>query len=196
MKDLDSIAIFGTALGLSMDAFAVAILSSATLDRLTGRRLFRLSFHFGLFQALMPLAGWAAGRPLASAVGAWDHWVAFCILAAIGTRTVANSIRDEPGRARTADPTRGYKLLALSVATSIDALAVGATFGILQVRIVLPVLVIGLVAAGMTTLGMWLGRRLGRAFGKRAELVGGIVLLGIGLKILLEHLLGPPGNAP
>lgn len=196
MKELDLIEILGTALGLSLDAFAVAILSSALLDRLTRRRLFRLSFHFGLFQALMPLAGWAAGRPLSGALGAWDHWVAFGLLATIGIRTIADSLRSERAKAPVGDPTRGFRLMALSVATSIDALAVGATFGILNVRILFPALVIGVVAATMTALGMGLGRRLGEAFGRRAELAGGILLFGIGLKILLEHILSPGGTAP
>ncbi|MGQ9589049.1 MAG: manganese efflux pump MntP [Planctomycetota bacterium] len=196
MRDLDPIAIFGTALGLSLDAFAVAIVSSASLDRLTRRRLFRLSFHFGLFQALMPVLGWAAGLPLASAVAGWDHWAAFGLLAAIGVRTMAHALRRADAEAPAGDPTRGLALVALSVATSIDALAVGATFAFLKVRILVPVAAIGAVAAAMTVLGMWIGKRAGEAFGRSAEFLGGLVLLGIGLKILLEHLLAPPAGAP
>lgn len=196
MRDLDSIAILGTALGLSMDAFAVAIVSSASLDRLTRRRLFRLSFHFGLFQALMPVLGWAAGRPLVDAVADWDHWAAFGLLAAIGGRTMVHALRRAPAEASAGDPTRGLALVALSIATSLDALAVGATFALLKVRILVPVAAIGAVAAAMTVLGMWIGRRVGAPFGRKAEFLGGLVLFGIGLKILLEHLLASPAGAP
>lgn len=177
-----------------MDAFAVAILASAMLERITRRHLFRLAFHFGLFQALMPVLGWAAGRSLISVVQEWDHWVAFGLLLLIGSRAILCSFQGEQGAEETdssrGDPTRGLSLVALSVATSIDALAVGVTFAVLGVRILVPVLIIGLVATTLTTAGMLLGRKLGRGFGKKAELLGGIILVVIGIQILLRDLLG------
>lgn len=175
------------ALGLAMDAFAVAIASSVVLGNVTGRQVFRLSFHFGLFQAVMPIIGWAAGRTVVEYVKAWDHWAAFALLAFIGIRAIRGSLREtEDPRMR--DPTRGMTLVLLSVATSIDALAVGLSFAMLEVSIWIPVLVIGAVAAAMTVLGLALGRRLGPLFGKRMEMVGGLVLIAIGVKILVEHL--------
>lgn len=186
---MDLLTIIPIALGLAMDAFAVAIAASVTLGQITGRHVFRLSFHFGLFQALMPVVGWAAGLAVAPYIQQWDHWVAFGLLALIGGRAIFASLRGgekTDGRLRS-DPTRGVSLVALSVATSIDALAVGLSFSALGVDIVLPVLVIGVTAAAMTVLGMAIGVRLGQRFGRVMELAGGLVLLGIGLKIVIEH---------
>lgn len=188
MEAAEALPILGTAFGLSMDAFAVAIMASTLLETVTPRHLFRLAFHFGLFQALMPTMGWAAGISLKELLHAWDHWVAFGLLFLVGVRAVWGALRGKGESLRKGDPTRGLTLVALSVATSIDALAVGVTFAVLGVKILVPVLVIGLVAAAMTVLGMRIGRRVGRAFGKKAQLLGGIVLIGIGIKILLGDL--------
>lgn len=178
------------ALGLALDAFAVAIATSGVLGRVTGRQVFRLSFHFGLFQALMPVLGWAAGLTVAEYVAVWDHWVAFGLLALIGGRAIVAALRGGPDEVRRpGDPTRGLSLIALSTATSIDALAVGLTFSALGITLLVPVLVIGATAAALTIVGMALGTRLGQRFGRAMELAGGIVLVGIGLKILLESLI-------
>jgi manganese efflux pump family protein len=176
------------ALGLAMDAFAVAITSSIVLRGLTRRQAFRLSFHFGLFQALMPVIGWAAGCTVVEHIKAWDHWVAFALLTFIGLRAIWSSLTNRVDGC-IQDPTRGTTLVALSVATSIDALAVGLSFGVLNISIWFPALVIGVVAAAMTVFGLLVGRRLGSLYGKRMELVGGLVLVAIGVKILVEHLL-------
>lgn len=183
--------LMGIAFGLAMDAFAVAIGASVLLGRVTGRQRFRLAFHFGLFQALMPIIGWAAGSTVEEAIRAWDHWVAFGLLAFIGIRAIIESFKRIGEDADRTDPTRGVSLIVLSVATSIDALAVGLSFGVLGVAIWTPALIIGLVAGAMTLVGMFLGTRLGALFGKRMEAVGGIVLLIIGAHILWEHLTGP-----
>lgn len=178
------------AIGLALDAFAVAIATSVVLGRVTGRQVFRLSFHFGLFQALMPVIGWAAGLSFAARIALWDHWVAFGLLATIGGRAIFAALRGgSEERRRQADPTRGLSLIALSTATSIDALAVGLTFSALGVTLLIPVIVIGVTAAALTIVGMTLGARLGQRFGRAMELAGGCVLVGIGLKILIEHLL-------
>jgi len=179
--------ICGIAFGLSMDAFAVAVMASVLLERITYRHLFRLAFHFGLFQAMMPVVGWAAGTSLEPAIRGWDHWIAFGLLAAIGTRAITNALRGKETDNKRDDPTRGLMLVGLSIATSIDALAVGMSFAMLRISITIPAVVIGLVACAMTFLGMLLGNRLGDRFGRRAELVGGLILIGIGLKIVLEH---------
>jgi len=177
------------ALGLAMDAFAVAIATSIVLGGAVSRRhVFRLAFHFGLFQAFMPVIGWAAGTTVASHIEAWDHWVAFGLLTAIGVRAIAGSFNGKDETRRPGDPTRGISLVVLSVATSIDALAVGLSFAMLQVVIWTPVALIGVVAVLMTMVGLALGIRLGALFGRRMEAVGGLVLIAIGVKILIEHL--------
>ncbi|NOZ02255.1 MAG: manganese efflux pump [Deltaproteobacteria bacterium] len=185
---MDPWLLISIALGLAMDAFAVAIGTSIVLVRVTPRQRFRLAFHFGLFQAMMPVIGWAAGSTVEGAINAWDHWVAFGLLAFIGTRSIVQSFRHRSEEQGPVDPTRGASLVVLSVATSIDALAVGLSFGVLGVAIWTPALVIGLVAAAMTLLGIALGSRLGALFGRRMEAVGGLVLLLIGAQILWEHL--------
>ena len=170
-----------------MDAFAVAVATSVTLGRVTGRQVFRFSFHFGLFQAMMPLAGWFAGRSVQQYIAGWDHWVAFGLLVFVGGRAIYGAFK--PADAPRPDPTRGLTLLMLSVATSIDALAVGLSLGMLQVAIWYPILIIGVVTFGLTVSGMLLGARLGPRFGRWTEFFGGLVLIAIGLKILIEHLM-------
>ncbi len=180
--------IVGIAFGLAMDAFAVSIASSVLLKDVTPRQAFRLSFHFGLFQFLMPVIGWIAGSAFARWVMAFDHWIAFGLLLLIGARMIYESLT-RPEEQERRDPTRWPDLVILSVATSIDALAVGVSFAMLDVTIWLPCVVIGVVAAGMTLLGLRIGARLGTRFGRRMEILGGVVLIGIGSRILIQHLL-------
>ncbi len=174
-------------IGLSMDAFAVAVVSSITLGKATGRELFRLSFHFGLFQAIMPIVGFLAGQSLSHWIRAWDHWVAFGILMCIGAKSIYEALSQHTSdEEEPCNPTRGLKMVSLSVATSIDAMAVGLSFAMLRVEIALPVIVIGCITATLTFIGMKLGGRLGMRFGSRMEILGGLVLIGIGIKILLS----------
>lgn len=181
--------IFGIAVGLAMDAFAVAIATSVALKDVSGRQLFRLSWHFGLFQALMPVIGWALGLSIERFVKTWDHWLAFGLLAYVGGKAIHTASQpDHVRESNGSDPTRGWSLVILSVATSIDALAVGFSFSMLGVSIWYPAVVIGVVAGVVTLLGMLLGGRLGSRFGRRIEVLGGLVLIGIGIKILVEHL--------
>lgn len=178
------------AVGLSMDAFAVAVACSISLQRVSKRQIFRFGFHFGLFQALMPVIGWNLGRVAVEFVSAWDHWLAFGLLAFVGGKAIYEAIRgDEEDEKKTADPTRGWSLVVLSVATSIDALAVGLSLAMLGEAIYQPALVIGLITGTLTTIGMLLGSRVGARFGKGMEILGGVILIGIGLKILLGSLL-------
>ncbi len=176
------------ALALAMDAFAVAMVTGLADHPLTGRRIFRLAFHFGLFQALMPLIGWAVGRAVHRWVSSFDHWVAFALLAFVGGRMVWGALHDGEEEGAAGDTTRGWSLVILSVATSIDALAVGLSLAMVGTSILVPVLVIGLVAAVLTTTGMVLGRWIGVAWGKRFEVLGGLILIAIGVKIVGEHL--------
>ena len=184
---MDFLTLLGIAVALAMDAFAVALGTGLCLPRLTGRHLFRFGFHFGLFQALMPIIGWLAGVTVRVYIESFDHWLAFGLLILVGGKMLWEACHGEADRCQRGDPTRGWSLLLLSVATSIDALAIGLSLAILGVTIWFPALVIGLVAGLLTTCGMLLGRRIGQSWGQRVEIFGGLVLIGIGVKILLEH---------
>ena len=175
------------AVGLAMDACAVSLGAGASGRSTGGRAAFRLGFHFGLFQFLMPIIGWYLGYSVAHLISAVDHWIAFVLLAVVGGRMVRSGLdsESEPG---IGDPSRGWSLVLLSVATSIDALAVGLSLAMIRVAIWQPAVVIGLVTAGMSVAGLRLGSRLGRAFGRRMEVAGGIILILVGLRILVEHL--------
>ena len=186
---MDYLTLLGIALALAMDAFAVALATGMNLATLTGRHLFRLGFHFGLFQALMPVIGWLAGLTVQQHIAAWDHWIAFGLLAFVGGHMLWEARSEAHEEKRANDPTRGLSLIMLSVATSIDALAVGFSLSVLGVSIWTPALVIGLVAGILTVAGMLLGRRVGDQWGPRVEIAGGLILIGIGLKILIEHTL-------
>ena len=182
------IELLALAVALAMDAFAVAVASGIVLKTVGLRQTFRLSWHFGLFQALMPVIGWVLGLSVRSYIEAYDHWVAFVLLGYIGIKMIREAFGDdESGRHR--DPTRGMTLIILSVATSIDALAVGLSLSMLGLSIWVPALVIGLVALLFTGIGLHLGRTVARArcIGRAAELLGGGVLIAIGLRILWEH---------
>ena len=181
--------ILGIACGLAMDAAAVSIATSVALARVHWRQVFRFAFHFGLFQMLMPVAGWLLGMGFERLIASWDHWVAFILLAAIGGKAVCQALRGGEESMAQRDPTRGWSLVGLSVATSIDALAVGLSLGVLNVPIWCPVTVIGVITAALSALGMLLGSRIGLRFGKRMAIAGGLVLIAIGLKILADHVL-------
>jgi len=174
--------IIGIAFGLAIDAFAVAITAGIILPQKTARHYFRLSFHFGLFQPLMPVIGWLIGKTLASYIERWDHWIAFGLLFYVGSKMIYESFRGRDSLAL-ADPTRGSRLVTLSIASSIDALAIGLSLAVLGVEMVEPAVYIGVITMILTLVGMRLGRRLGRLFGRRIEKAGGLVLiLGSGLR--------------
>ena len=177
------------ALALAVDAFAVALASGVSLCRVSTRQTFRMAFHFGLFQALMNIIGWAAGLTVRTLLEGVGHWLAFGLLALVAVKMIKDSVAGREDEARKIDPTRGYTLIMLAVATSIDSLAVGLGFSVLNVSIWLPAAVIGLTATLLTVIGLRLGCLLGSAsrIGARAEIAGGLVLLGIGLNILHQH---------
>jgi putative Mn2+ efflux pump MntP len=176
------------ALALAIDAFAVATVVSVILGRITKRQVFRIAFHFGLFQALMPIVGYGAGASVRSYIESWDHWVAFGLLSAIGGKTFVEGFLARKDRGSTGDPTRGLRLVGLSTATSIDALAVGFSFAAIGVDIFLPAVLTGLLTAILSTVGMVLGLRLGMRFGRWTECFGGAVLVIIGVHILVRDL--------
>ena len=177
------------AVGLALDTLAVAIAVSLVLGGASPRQVFRLAFHCGLLQALMPILGWLAGRSLGPVLAGWHDWAAFALLVFIGSKAIYEATS---GAARTADrpdPTRGLSLVILSFATSIDALAVGVSLAMLDVTIWYPSVVIGCVTCALTAAGMLLGKHLGPRFGTRVEMLGGLILIGIGVKIVLQDLL-------
>lgn len=176
------------ACGLAMDATAVCLGAGATGRVRDRRAAFRLVFHFGLFQMLMPVLGWLVGRSLIGILRHVDHWLAFALLAIVGGRMILAGLRPGAGDEPRGDPTRGWSLVALSVATSIDALAVGLGLAVLDVAIWLPCLLIGVITAAMSWGGLALGGVLHARWGNRMEVAGGVLLVLIGLQILVSHL--------
>ncbi|MBN1880740.1 MAG: manganese efflux pump [Deltaproteobacteria bacterium] len=185
---MDLISIFFVAVALAMDAFAVSLATSLALNPVTGGQVFRFSFHFGLFQAMMPVIGWMAGTAVYEYISAVDHWIAFGLLAFVGGKMIYEALSPEKSERTASDPTRGWDLIVLSVATSIDALAVGLSISMLGGTILLPAVIIGLVAAALTVVGMMLGGKIGGMWGKKVEVIGGLVLITIGIRIVVEHL--------
>ena len=174
------------AIGLSMDAFAVSICKGLSVQKLLPRHLVICGLYFGGFQALMPLLGWLLGVRFQAMIANVDHWIAFILLGTIGFNMIRES---RSGDEEIPDPDFGLKsMLALALATSIDALAVGVTFAFLEVRILPAIILIGLTTFLCSGAGVKIGNLFGLKYKSRAELLGGVVLIGIGLKILIEHL--------
>ncbi|NLN39810.1 MAG: manganese efflux pump [Smithella sp.] len=180
------ITIFLLAVGLGVDAFSVAIAIGAAVPRRTWAPVLRLCLAFGFFQFIMPLLGWLAGATIVDLIQKFAHWVAFALLALVGAKMMSDGFSNDDDRQKT-DRTRGLPLLMLSVATSIDALAAGFSISVLKNQILLPSVIIGAVCFIMTGFGMVFGKVLARIFGKKVEIAGGLVLIGIGIKILVEH---------
>ena len=182
--------ILGIGVGLSMDAFAVALCKGLGMKRVNYRHALVIALFFGMFQALMPVIGWALGTQFERFITPIDHWIAFCLLAFIGGKMLLDAVRNEGckecGEYRERLDSR--ELLMLAVATSIDALAVGITFAFLHVDIVLSATIIGIITFAISFAGVVVGNRFGARFERPATIVGGAVLVLIGVKILLEHL--------
>lgn len=181
---MDFYTLLGTAVALGMDAFAVAAAIAAALPLFTYRHTFRLIWHFGLFQSLMTALGWFGGEGLSRYTGDSSTWIAFGLLCLLGANMIRNSFGDEE-RVEGFDPTRGISLVALSLATSIDALAVGVSMGLMSSTIIVPSLFIGVTALIMTFIGTKLGKRLGTHLGQWAERAGGLVLIILGIRLVI-----------
>jgi putative Mn2+ efflux pump MntP len=189
MIGMDLLTVLFIALGLSMDAVAVAMASgcAAGKGRLDVRRALLLAALFGFFQSLMPVIGWLAGLAFKGTIARFDHWLAFVLLAFIGGKMIREARRG--GDCRVRGNAMGLAvMLGLAVATSIDALAVGLSFSLLAVSIAGPVLIIGAVTFVLSLAAVFVGRRFGGWLAGKAEVLGGLILIAIGLKILLEHL--------
>ncbi len=185
IHEMDAISIISVALGLAMDCFAVSIATGAVAKRAHMKTALKIAVAFGGFQAIMPVIGWVAGVGLAGLIEGIDHWLAFGILAAIGCKMIYEAFRlesEEKG-----EPAFRV-LILLAVATSIDALAVGLSFAFLGAPVLEPAAVIGVVAFCVSFLGIYAGKRFGHIFEGKVEVAGGVVLIAIGVKILLEHI--------
>jgi putative Mn2+ efflux pump MntP len=176
------------ALGVSADAFAVALGKGLHLRRLTRRDAVSIALAFGVFQALMPVVGYLLARSFRGYITAWDHWIAFGLLSLIGGRMLWEAITSGADDEADAEGIELRELLVLSVATSVDALAVGISFAFLDVSIVPASILIGVVTAAISLLGVRIGHRAGVRFRRPAEIAGGLVLIAIGVRVLLDHL--------
>jgi len=176
------------AIGLAMDASAVSLAAAAAGFAKDARARFRLSFHFGLFQFFMPVLGWLLGISFVSHFKVFDHWIAFFLLAFVGIKMIREGI-NKSSEIQKEDPSRGMTMVMLSVATSIDALAVGLSLAMLDVNIWYPSAIIGVITAGMSLAAIKIGTKLGMMFGKRMEIFGGFILILIGSRILFSHLI-------
>lgn len=170
-----------------MDCTAVSVGIGTARQAGTRRAHLRLAFHFGFFQMMMTVLGWLAGSTVARFIDGVDHWIAFVLLAYVGGKMIYEGIHPEIETYET-DPSRGKTLILLCVATSIDALAVGLSMAMLKEPILIPGVIIGVVTFGLSLVGLLAGNLLGEKIGKRMEILGGIILIGIGLRVVIEHL--------
>lgn len=177
---------FLTAIGLAMDAVAVSISSGLSVREVKFSQALKMALCFGLFQAVMPLLGYLAGAQFRGQLEAYDHWVAFLLLGFLGVKLIRDAA--QAGEEKLHSPFRTNKLLVLGVATSLDALAVGVSFSLLEAGLMETVGIIGAVTFALCLPAVWFGAKLGKSMAKRADMLGGVILIGIGTKILVEHL--------
>lgn len=186
---MDITSIFLIAVGLSMDAFAVSISNGIILKKVTIRDALKTGLFFGGFQALMPTIGWFAGMTFSNYIKNIDHWIAFVLLAFIGGNMIYESLKSKKDdNSEDKDPNSIKVLLLMSIATSIDALAVGVSFAMVGTSIWEPALIIGSTTFVISAIGVFIGKKAGNLFKKKAEIFGGIILILIGSKMLIEHL--------
>jgi putative Mn2+ efflux pump MntP len=174
------------AVGLAMDAFAVSITCGLELKRLKIKHVFVIAISFGFFQGVMPIIGWLAGVGFRDFISSIDHWIAFGLLVIIGAKMIYESTKLESSVK--SKELNGAFLLFLSIATSIDALAVGLSFSFLKIEIITPSIIIGVVTFILSISGVMIGKKVGHLFERKIEAFGGVILILIGVKILLSHL--------
>jgi len=184
---MNYIIIIFIAIGLAMDAFAVAIACGIKVDQQKLKNALKIAIFFGTFQAFMPVLGWLAGYTFQDLIKDIDHWVAFGLLTLIGCRMIYDAVRSEAKKGHVKELTN-YVLLTLALATSIDALAVGISFAFLDIFILIPILIIGIITFFISFTGFYIGHKLSKYFGTKMGFVGGLILILIGIKILIEHL--------
>jgi manganese efflux pump family protein len=189
MSETGIVSILLIALSLSADCFAVALSGAISLKQIRRIQILRTAGTFGVAQAVMPLIGFLLGRAVVKFITAYDHWVIFALLLVIGGRMLWEAWHEkEEGEG--ADITRGWLLLSMALATSLDSLAVGLSFAFMEINIGFAVLIIGLTAFLITLVGFYIGRRAGGLLGRRAKILGGLILIAIGIRVLVTHLVG------
>jgi manganese efflux pump family protein len=183
---MEYLSIFIIAVGLSFDSFAVSISSGLLKRDISFLNAARIGFSLAFFQSVMPVLGWLVGSGVKNLIVAYDHWVAFGFLSAIGIKMIYESLK--PAKENNSDPLNIYYILGISIATSIDALFVGFSFACLDFPIFYSVIIIGVTTFIISMLGILFGKKTGARFGKKFEIIGGFILIFIGIKILIEHL--------
>ena len=176
------------AIGLSMDSLAVSITCGAILNSFHVRHIFRIALFMGLFQGIMPLIGWLAGKSFQVYIENFDHWIAFGLLSYLGGKMLYDGIFTKDDDCKCLDPTKAVTLLGLAIATSIDALVIGLSFAVLKIEVIEPVLIIGFTTFILSFIGASFSSKFGHRINIKMEIVGGIILIGLGIKILIEHL--------
>lgn len=184
---MDLLANVFVAVGLATDAFAVSVSSGMSIKHMKMNKALKVALFFGGFQALMPILGWLLGLSICDFLAAIDHWVAFGLLSFLGIRMIREAQAEEEETLKV-NPLDNNVLLGLAIATSLDALAVGLSFAVLKTSIFQPAALIGIITFGLTFLGVFIGNKFGEIFDNKIELIGGLVLVGIGVKILIDHL--------
>lgn len=182
--EISEIIIIG--IGLAMDAFAVSICKGLSIQKLNFKKIFIIGLYFGLFQMIMPILGYGLGNSFQSLVSNIDHWVVFVLLLIIGINMIKEAFDDEDEKKNEALDIK--TMLLLAIATSIDAFAVGITFALFEVNVIISVIIIGVITFCISMLGVMIGNKFGDRFQNKSEFIGGVILIIIGVKILLEHL--------
>jgi manganese efflux pump family protein len=185
----EMVTVFLVAVGLAMDAFSISVASGGVYRHLHLKHGLRMAAFFGLFQAGMPILGFLAGKSLESVIEGYDHWIAFGLLSIIGGKMLLEAIKIKEVESKPNDPTNLAVVFTLSVATSIDALAVGVTLSLITEHVYSAAAAIGVITFLISWIGWWIGQKIGSFFDNKLEIIAGLVVIGIGVKILLEHLL-------
>ena len=185
-NNMGAIEILLISIGLAMDAFAVSVCKGLAMKKMSWKKAITIGLYFGAFQAIMPTIGFSLGTTFERFITNVDHWIAFILLVGIGINMVKEAFDKESENRN--DNVDVKTMLVLSIATSIDALAIGITFACLKIHIVMPVITIGLITFIISVIGVKIGNRFGDKYEKKAEIMGGVILILLGIKILLEHL--------
>lgn len=185
-NNMGAIEILLISIGLAMDAFAVSVCKGLAMKKMSWKKAIIIGLYFGAFQAIMPTIGFSLGTTFERFITNVDHWIAFILLVGIGINMVKEAFNKESENRN--DNVDVKTMLVLSIATSIDALAIGITFACLKIHIVMPVITIGLITFIISVIGVKIGNRFGDKYEKKAEIMGGVILILLGIKILLEHL--------
>ena len=183
---MDYLIIFLVAIGLCFDTFAVSISSGIAKQEIVFKDALKIALTLAFFQSAMPLAGWSLGEQVKQYISEFDHWIAFGILTILGIKMILESFKNEDEKEF--NPLNPWILVSMAIATSLDALAVGLSFSLISIPIILSVLIIGFVTFFASMLGILFGKKTGKGFGKKIEIAGGLILIAIGIKILIEHI--------